>query len=103
MTIKIYGLSAATCTQRVLTVLHEKGVTDYEMVTMDPASMKGAEHLERHPWGRIPAIDDDGYKLYESRAICKYLAKKYAGQGTKLMPADDDLGGYGQFEKVSSF
>lgn len=26
--------------------------------------------------------------LYESRAICRYLAEKYAGQGTALIPTE---------------
>ncbi|TVY86651.1 Glutathione S-transferase, partial [Lachnellula willkommii] len=100
MTLKIYGIRESTCTSRVLTVLAEKGVTDYEFITMGPADMKAPEHLARQPFGKIPAIDDDGFVLSESRAICKYLAKKYAGQGTKLMPDDDDLKGYGRFEEV---
>lgn len=30
--------------------------------------------------------DDDGFILYEPRAICRYLAEKYADQGTALLP-----------------
>jgi len=32
--------------------------------------------------------DDDGLILYESRAICRYIAAKYASQGTPLLPTD---------------
>jgi glutathione S-transferase len=32
--------------------------------------------------------DDDGFILYESRAICRYLEEKYSNQGTKLIPTD---------------
>lgn len=34
------------------------------------------------------AQDDDGFILYESRAICRYLSEKYADQGTPLYPRD---------------
>jgi len=32
--------------------------------------------------------DDDGFILYESRAICHYIATKYAAQGTPLIPSE---------------
>ncbi|TVY82275.1 Glutathione S-transferase hmp2 [Lachnellula suecica] len=102
MVLKITGLASAICTQRVLTLLHEKDITDFEIIPISLADMKGPAYLKLHPFGKIPVLDDDGYILYESRAICKYLAKKYAGQGTKLLPADEDLKGYGLFEKACS-
>ncbi|TVY49060.1 Glutathione S-transferase [Lachnellula occidentalis] len=103
MTLKIYGIPESTCTSRVLTVLAEKGVTDYEFPPMGKGDMKAPEHLARQPFGKIPAIDDDGFVLCESRAICKYLAKKYANQGTKLIPDDGDVKGYGIFEQACSY
>ena len=39
--------------------------------------------------------------MFESRAIAKYIAKKYAGQGAKLIPDEKDVKGYGKFEQVS--
>ena len=61
---------------------------------------KSEEFRELQPFGKIPALEDDGYFIYESRAIIKYLAKKYAGQGTKLIPAEDDVKSYALFEQV---
>ena len=33
-------------------------------------------------------IQDDGFIIYESRAISRYIATKYADQGTPLIPTD---------------
>jgi glutathione S-transferase len=46
--------------------------------------LRGPEYLSVNPFGLVPAIDDDGFKLFESGAIVRYLAEK-AG---KLLPAD---------------
>jgi glutathione S-transferase len=101
MVLKVYGAKRSTCTQRVLTALYEKGVP-YELITIDfsKAENKSEKYMKLQPFGKIPVLDDDGFILFESRAIAKYIAKKYAGQGTSLIPAEDDLKAYGLFERV---
>ena len=39
--------------------------------------------MARQPFGQIPAIDDDGFAMYESRAIARYIDGK---AGDKLTP-----------------
>ena len=31
------------------------------------------EHLERHPFGKVPVVDVDGFRLLETSAITRYL------------------------------
>src|SRR5260370_13656850 len=54
---------------------------EYEHVPVHfgDGSAKTTEYLAVNPNGRIPAIDDDGLKLWESMAINLYLAKKHDG------------------------
>jgi len=87
--IKIFGNPVSTCTQRVLTVIKAKGL-EYEMVESF-GIMKSPEFIsERQPFGQVPAIQDGDFKLYESRAICLYLASKYADKGDSLLPSPTD-------------
>jgi len=44
--------------------------------------------------------DDDGFILYESRAIARYVARKYASQGTPLIPTE--LKAEALFEQAAS-
>jgi glutathione S-transferase len=46
--------------------------------------------------------DDDGFILYDSRAIGRYLDAKYPKQGTKLTPDDKDLKNRALFEQAAS-
>ncbi len=85
--MKLYAHPMSTCSRKVLTVLAEKNV-EAEMVVID--LMKGAQKhesfLETQPFGVVPAIDDDGFKLYESRAIMRYLDETLPG--IALTPKD---------------
>jgi glutathione S-transferase len=44
--------------------------------------------------------DDNGLILFESRAICRYIATKYASQGTSLIPTDPIANAF--FEQAAS-
>nr|P42769.1 RecName: Full=Glutathione S-transferase PM239X14; AltName: Full=GST class-phi [Arabidopsis thaliana]CAA48376.1 glutathione transferase [Arabidopsis thaliana] len=104
VTVKLYGMAYSTCTKRVYTTAKEIGV-DVKIVPVD--LMKG-EHKEPayldnyHPFGVIPVLEDeDGTKIYESRAISRYLVAKY-GKGSSLLPSPSDPKAYGLFEQAAS-
>jgi glutathione S-transferase len=84
--IKLFGHPVSTCTRKVLCTLHETN-TPFELVTIDFAKgeYKQPPHMARQPFGQVPAIDDDGFALYESRAIARYIDGKAGG---KLTPTD---------------
>ncbi|CAN6817353.1 unnamed protein product [Brassica oleracea] len=87
--IKVFGHPASAPTMRVVLALHEKNL-DFEFVHVD---LMGGEHkkeafLARNPFGQVPAFEDGDLKLFESRAITQYIAHRYEGQGTNLLPAD---------------
>jgi glutathione S-transferase len=76
--LKIYGI-ARTRAFRVLWMAEELGL-DYEHIPIETgaASARQPDYLAVNPNGRLPAIDDDGFILWESLAINIYLAKKHA-------------------------
>ncbi|KAG5643796.1 hypothetical protein DXG03_009619 [Asterophora parasitica] len=89
MVLKLVGSPSSTCGKRVAIVLLEKGVP-FELVpiNLSKGEHKTPEYLEKQPFGQVPYIDDDGFILYESRAIARYIETKYAGQGPQLIPTD---------------
>lgn len=52
--------------------------TPYQMNVIDFAQRehKGEAHLSRQPFGQVPAMEEDGFVLFESRAICRYVSAK---------------------------
>ncbi|MCC6648422.1 MAG: glutathione S-transferase N-terminal domain-containing protein [Polyangiaceae bacterium] len=85
--MKVYGFPGSTCTRAVLCALHEKGAP-YEFVNVDltKGEHKAPAHVARQPFGVIPSIDHDGFTLYESRAITRYLDEVLPG--ASLTPKD---------------
>ncbi|CAK9225641.1 unnamed protein product [Sphagnum troendelagicum] len=88
--MKLYGIASSTCTGRVLLSLFEKEVEDFELVIVNVRKGEGKkpEYIKLQPFGLIPVLEDGDLTLYESRAIIRYIANKYEGQGTALYGKD---------------
>jgi glutathione S-transferase len=83
--MKLYH-SAQSRSVRPRWLLEELGVP-FELVRLDFSKQehKAADYMKIHPHGAVPALVDGDVKLFESAAICMYLADKYADK--KLAPA----------------
>jgi glutathione S-transferase len=83
----LYGLSRSAYTRIARLALEEKGVrhTFEEVEIFGPGGVP-AEHLARQPFGRVPAFAHDGFMLYETGAITRYIDEAFAG--TRLQPRD---------------
>ncbi|KAJ6484097.1 glutathione S-transferase [Mycena sanguinolenta] len=88
MVLKFYAVPRAAGPRAIVALLLAEKQIPFELVFVDMANKqhKTPEYLAMHPFGQVPVIDDDGFVLYESRAICRYLAEKYADQGPNLYP-----------------
>ena len=84
--MKLFGHPASTCTRKVLFTLHETN-TPYtlELVDFAKGEHKAPAHMARQPFGQLPAFDDNGFALYESRAMARYIDAK---AGYKVTPQD---------------
>jgi glutathione S-transferase len=82
-----YG-SGSPFAWRVWYALEHKGIP-YAMTTLsfDKEEHKRPEFLKLNPRGKVPAIVDDGFALYESAAIVEYLEDKRPGE-PRLFAAD---------------
>lgn len=70
--IQVYGIPGSPFLRSVEITLHEKGL-DYQLNALAPGEHKQPEYLARHPFGRIPAFEHDGFAIYETQAILRYL------------------------------
>jgi glutathione S-transferase len=73
--ITLWGFDGSTYVRTVKMVLAEKGVTDIHQVPLNvlAGEPKAPEHLERHPFGKVPVLDHDGMRILETAAIARYL------------------------------
>ena len=85
--LKIWGRSNSINVQKVLWCCAETG-TPYERIDagMQFGVNNTPEYKAMNPNGLVPLMNDDGFVLWESHAIVRYLARKH-GMGT-LCPTD---------------
>ncbi|KAL2540521.1 Glutathione S-transferase F8 [Abeliophyllum distichum] len=74
---------------RVLACLEEKEL-GYEFIPVNlrTGESKKEPFLSLNPFGQVPVLEDGDLKLFESRAITKYIAYTYAKNGTPLVCQD---------------
>lgn len=70
----LYGYSASSYVFTVRMLLAEKGA-EYEQIPVHvlAGEPRDAEHLERHPFGKVPVLDHGDFRLIETIAILRYL------------------------------
>jgi len=68
----IHGVPGSPYVRAALLTLEEKGA-EYELAALALGALKQQPHLSRHPFGRIPAFEHDGWMLYETQAIMRYV------------------------------
>jgi glutathione S-transferase len=85
--LKIWGRVNSVNVKKVLWAVEELGLK-YERIDagMQHGVVNTPEYKKMNPNSLVPTIDDDGFVLWESHSIVRYLAAKH-GAGT-LWPAD---------------
>ncbi len=79
MTLVLHGYRYSVYNRIVRLALAEKGVA-YERVEVNPfAPDVPAAYLALHPFGRVPTLVHDGFTLYETAAITRYIDRAFAG------------------------
>ena len=68
----VHSIPGSPFGRSVLATLEEKGAS-YRLAAVASGTLQSAEHLARHPFGRVPVIEHDGFMLYETQAILRYL------------------------------
>ena len=87
--IKLYTFPPSTNSRKVRIALIEKGL-EFERVNVDltKREQKNPDYLKIHPFGQVPALDDEGFIVYDSTVINEYLEDEYPYPS--LMPSDSE-------------
>jgi len=87
MALTFYFGSGSPFAWKVWLTLEHKGIAyTAKRLSFDKDETRTPEYLKINPRGKVPAIVDDGFALYESNAICEYLEEKYPQN--PLLPKD---------------
>ena len=83
----LYGALYSVYVRIARLALEEKGVA-YQLSEVDIFAEGGPPpgHLARQPFGRIPAFEHDGFELYETGAIARYVDEAF--EGPALQPTE---------------
>jgi len=78
--IVLYGFDGSTYVRTVRMLLAEKGA-HYEQVPVNvlKGEPRQPEHIARHPFGKVPVLDHNGFRIIETGAIVPYLDEVLPG------------------------
>ncbi len=86
----IHSIPGSPFGRAVMIALEEKGAK-YRLAPVAPATLRTVEHLERHPFGRVPVMEHGDFRLFETQAILRYLDRTLPAPA--LTPADPQAAG----------
>ena len=86
----VHSVPGSPFGRAVLIALHEKQAP-FRFAAIPPGGTKVEPHLSRHPFGRVPVLEHDGFMIYETQAILRYLDRVLGG--VALTPSDAKAAG----------
>jgi len=83
----LYGPQISTYVRSARLALVEKDVA-YELRNVDimAGEHRQPAHLAQHPFGKVPVLEHEGFSLYETCAILRYIDEAFPGP--RLQPGD---------------
>jgi glutathione S-transferase len=84
----VHSIPGSPFGRAVLATLEEKGA-DYRLNPVAPGTFRAEPHISRHPFGKVPVLEHDGFLLYETQAILRYLDRVLSTPS--LTPSDPKL------------
>lgn len=77
--MKLYHIPS-TRSVRPQWLLEEMEIS-YDLIRVTREMSLSSEYINLHPQGKVPVLVDENVTIFESGAICTYLADKYLDQG----------------------
>ena len=84
MSYKLYGSPLSPYMRAAQIVFAEHGV-DYELMPVGPEELAAPDYGDLHPYRKLPVLDSDGERVFETSAIMHYID---ALSDTPLQPSD---------------
>lgn len=76
--LTLYSNPLSSPANKIRFLLHYLAIPyELKIVNIGAGEQKQSDFLKINPYGKVPAIDDNGFRLAESNAILRYLADKY--------------------------
>ena len=81
MALTLHYASGSPYAWRVWLALEHKRIPyELKLLSFDKGDLSTPAFRALNPRGRVPALEDDGFALYESAAIVEYIEEKHPGE-----------------------